>query len=173
MVRQRSQLELNIDRRTLAKRLSNLRPDGEAIEGGKTVRRWRLARVLKHLKAADRTTAGGAKVDNMVIEDHKHVVMEFLFPALTGGRYFLGFFLAYLHEDVGLTKVQALQAYGAAVLALHYALGEFFAGVDAELASEPLDIEDHEIEIEVQVPLELRKLCDLGPEAYAGKYWSR
>jgi hypothetical protein len=70
-----------------------------------------------------------------------------------------------------LTKVQALQAYGAAVLTLHYALGEFFAGVDAELAGEPLDIEDHEIK--VQLPLELRKLCDLGPEAYAGKYWSR
>jgi hypothetical protein len=95
-----------------------------------------------------------------------------MFPALTGSRYFLGFFLAYLHEDLGLTKPQALRAYGAAVIALHYALGEFYAGVDAEIAGEGLseDIEDHEIE--VRLPTELRKLCELGPEAYAAKFWS-
>lgn len=157
--------ELDIDRRTLSKRLSNLRPDGEGIEAGKTVRRWHLARVLKHLKAADRTSAG---VDQQRIEDHKHVVTQFMFPALTGSRYFLGFFLAYLHEDIGLTKIQALRAYQAAVLALHYAIGEFFGAVDAELDGEGLS-EDHDIE--VRIPTELRKLCDLGPEAYAGKYW--
>ena len=160
-------IELGTDR-TLAKRLSNLRPDGEGIEAGKTVRRWRLARVLRHLKAADRTNAG---VDEQRLEDHKHVTTEFLFPAVMSSRYFLGFFLAYLHEDVGLTKPQALRAYQAAVLALHYAIGEFFAGVDAQVAGEGLseDTEDHDIE--VQVPTELRKLCDLGPEAYAEKNW--
>jgi hypothetical protein len=93
--------ELGIDRRTLSKKLSDLRPDGEGIEGGKTVRRWYMARVLKHLKAADRTTAK-AEVDERLIEDHKHVVTQFLFPALVSSRYFLGFFAAYLHEDIGL-----------------------------------------------------------------------
>jgi hypothetical protein len=162
--------ELGIDRRTLSKKLSDLRPDGEGIEGGKTVRRWYMARVLKHLKAADRTTAK-AEVDERLIEDHKHVVTQFLFPALVSSRYFLGFFAAYLHEDIGLTKPQALRAYQAAVLALHYAIGEFFAGVDAEVTGEPLseNIEDHELE--VQVPTELRKQCELGPETYAVKYW--
>jgi hypothetical protein len=162
-------VELGIDRRTLGKKFSNLRPDGEGIEGGKTVRRWYMARVLKHLKAADRTSAG---VDEQLIEDHKHVVTEFLFPALTGSRYFLGFFVAYLHEDIGLTKVQALQAYGAVVIALHYAIAEFFAGVDAEVAGEPLSEDIENQEIEVRIPTELRKLCELGAEAYAGKYWS-
>lgn len=96
-----------------------------------------------------------------------------MFPGLISSRYFLGFFLAHLHEDVGLTKIQALRAYQAAVLALHYALGEFFAGVDAELDGEPLseNIEDHELE--VQIPPGLRNLCKLGPEAYAVKYWSQ
>jgi hypothetical protein len=97
------------------------------------------------------------------------VVTELMFPALTGSRYFLGFFLAYLHEDVGLTKPQALRAYQAAVLALHYAIGEFFGAVDAELEGLSEDTEDHDIE--VRIPTELRKLCDLGPEAYAEKYW--
>jgi hypothetical protein len=167
-------VEFGIDRRTLGKKLSDLRPDGEGIEAGKTVRRWHLTRVLKHLKAADRTTAGGAaEVDEQLIEDHKHLVTQFMFPALISSRYFLGFFLAHLHEDIGLTKPQALRAYGAAVLALHYAIGEFFAGVDAHVAGEPLsgNIEDHEIE--VRMPPELTQLAKLGPEAYALKFWSR
>jgi hypothetical protein len=163
-------IELGIDRRTLAKRLSSLRPDGEGIEAGKTVRRWRLARVLRHLKAAG-AGADERRIAGMV-EDHKHLVSEYLFPAAMGSRYLLGFFLAHLHEDIGLTKPQALRAYGAAVLALHYAIAEFFAGVDAELAGDPLseNIEDHDIE--VCIPPELRKLGELGPEAYALKYWS-
>jgi hypothetical protein len=44
-------VELGIDRRTLGKKLSNLRPDGEGQEAGKTVRRWHLAHVLDHLQA--------------------------------------------------------------------------------------------------------------------------
>jgi hypothetical protein len=159
-------VELGISSRVLGKRLSNLAPDDVEQQASRQVKRWRLAHVLKHLKAA-----AGAKVevDERLIEDHKYVVTQFLFPALTGSRYFLGFFLAYLHEDVGLTKPQALGAYQAAVLALHYAIGEFYAGVDAELAGLPLseDIEDHGLE--VQIPTRLRKLCDLGPEAYVGK----
>jgi hypothetical protein len=161
-------IELGIDRRTLSKKLSTLRPDAEGIEAGKTVRRWRLARVLKHLKAAGPRGTNGT-LDEQRLEDHKHVVTEFLFPALTGSRYFLGFFLAYLHEDVGLTKIQALRAYQAAVLALHYAIGEFFGAVDAELEGLSEETEDHDIE--VRIPPELRKLCELGPEAYAVKYW--
>jgi hypothetical protein len=163
-------LELGISSRVLDKRLSGLTPDAEEQQDGRQMKSWRLARVLRHLKAAGpRGTREG--VDERLIEDHKHVVTEYLFPALTGSRYFLGFFLAYLHEDVGLTKPQALQAYGAVVIALHHALGEFFASVDAQVAGEPLpeDIEAHGLE--VRIPTELRKLCDLGPEAYAAKYW--
>ena len=77
--------ELGISHRVLGRRLSNLAPDEVEQQAGRQVKRWRLARVLKHLKAADRTSAG---VDGQLIEDHKHVVTEFLFPALTGSRYF-------------------------------------------------------------------------------------
>jgi hypothetical protein len=49
-------IELGIDRRTLSKKLADLRPDDEGIEGGKT-RRWHLAHALKHLQAVDRATA--------------------------------------------------------------------------------------------------------------------
>jgi hypothetical protein len=161
-------IELGIDQRTLAKKLSNLRPDGEGIEAGKTVRRWYLARVLRHLKANGAKRGVDERMAGMV-EDHRHLVTEFLFPAVMGSRYFLGFFLAHLHEDIGLTKSQALRAYGAGVLALHYAIGEFFAGVDAEVAGDPLsgNIEDHEIE--VWMPSEPHELVKLGAEAYALK----
>jgi hypothetical protein len=162
--------ELGIDRRTLGKRLSNLPPDGEGIEAGKTVRRWRLARVLKHL----RLTGAKGGVDEQriagMVEDHRHLAAEFLFPAVMSSRYFLGFFLAYLHEDIGLTKIQALRAYGTVAIALHHAFAQFFGAADAHVAGEPLeDIEDHELE--VRIPPELRELCKLGPEAYAARYW--
>jgi hypothetical protein len=164
-------VELGVRYRTLGKKLSDLKPDEVEEQAGRQVRRWRLARVVKHLKATDRTIVDGAKVDERRIEDHKRLMTEHLFPALTGSRYFLGFYVAFLHEDIGLTKPQALRAYQAAVLAFHYAIGEFFAGVDAELAGDPPsgNIEDHELE--VQIPSELRKLCEFGPEAYAVKYW--
>jgi hypothetical protein len=55
-------IELGIDRRTLSKKLSDLRPDGDGIEGGKTVRRWHLMHALQHLQAADRATAGRARL---------------------------------------------------------------------------------------------------------------
>jgi hypothetical protein len=161
--------ELGISSRVLGRRLSDLRPDQVEQQEGRQVKRWRLARVLKHLKAASgngsQRGVNGKTVET--IECHKHVVAQYMFPALLGSRYFLGFFLAHLHEDIGLTKVQALRAYGAACIALHYALGEFYAGVGAEVGG----IEDDELE--VRIPPELRKLCDLGPEAYAEKYWSR
>ncbi|MGH8564645.1 MAG: hypothetical protein ACREXW_11395 [Gammaproteobacteria bacterium] len=45
-------VELGIRYRTLGKKLSDLKPDEEERQAGRVVRRWRLARVLKHLKAA-------------------------------------------------------------------------------------------------------------------------
>ncbi|MGH8588727.1 MAG: hypothetical protein ACREXX_05115 [Gammaproteobacteria bacterium] len=46
--------ELGISSRVLGKRLSDLKPDAEEQQAGRVVRRWRLARVLRHLE-----TAGG------------------------------------------------------------------------------------------------------------------
>lgn len=57
--------ELGISHRVLGRRLSDLAPDQVEQQAGRQVKRWRLVRVLKHLKAADRTTAGpcGATAD--------------------------------------------------------------------------------------------------------------
>jgi hypothetical protein len=57
--------ELGISSRVLGKRLSSLKPDDVEQQAGRQVKRWRLARALKHLKAADPTTAGssGEKAD--------------------------------------------------------------------------------------------------------------
>ena len=45
--------ELDIDRRTLAKRMTGLSPDEETQVGKRTERRWRLARVVAHLANPD------------------------------------------------------------------------------------------------------------------------
>jgi len=57
--------ELGISSRVVGRRLSDLAPDQVEQQAGRQVKFWRLARVLKHLKAADRTTAGssGEKAD--------------------------------------------------------------------------------------------------------------
>lgn len=58
-------VELGISSRVLGRRLSDLAPDQVEQQAGRQVKRWRLARILRHLKAADRTTAGssGEKAD--------------------------------------------------------------------------------------------------------------
>jgi len=57
--------ELGISSRVLGRRLSGLAPDQVEQQAGRQVKSWRLARVIRHLKAADRTTAGssGEKAD--------------------------------------------------------------------------------------------------------------
>jgi hypothetical protein len=48
-------VELGISSRVLGRRLSNLAPDEVEHQDGRQMKSWRLARVLKHLRAADRT----------------------------------------------------------------------------------------------------------------------
>ena len=57
--------DLGISSRVLGRRLSDLRPDEVEQQAGRQVKSWRLARVLKHLKVADRTIVGpcGATAD--------------------------------------------------------------------------------------------------------------
>ena len=47
-------VELGISSRVLGRRLSDLTPDQVDQQAGRQVKSWRLARVLRHLKAADR-----------------------------------------------------------------------------------------------------------------------
>jgi phage terminase Nu1 subunit (DNA packaging protein) len=46
-------VELGQDRRTLARKLEGLDPDEEKRQGRRTVRQWRLARVIEHLYRGD------------------------------------------------------------------------------------------------------------------------
>ena len=55
-------VELGISSRVLGRRLSDLAPDQVEQQAGRQVKSWRLARALKHLKAADRTV-GPATAD--------------------------------------------------------------------------------------------------------------
>ena len=55
-------VELGISSRVLGRRLSDLAPDDVELQDGRQVKRWRLARALKHLRA-DRAIVGPATAD--------------------------------------------------------------------------------------------------------------
>ncbi|MDQ3565918.1 MAG: hypothetical protein M3436_18085 [Pseudomonadota bacterium] len=161
-------IELVIDRRTLAKRLASLRPDDMRTEGGKQIKRWRLSRVLAHLQGNGKSEAA---YDREALEE---MVCRSIYPAVVSSRYFRGLTINYLRQDLGVPTVDALRAYQVACLGLCYALAEFFKLVNDSLDGvaereeiPPADLAD----FEVLAPSCFEELKNIGPEAYAAKYW--
>ena len=147
-------VELGTDRRTLAKRLADLPPDEEKAQAGKRVRRWRLARVLEHLSRSP----GRSRQEDIEAEGCRRfneILGQVLFPSLVTSRYFTGFFVASMHQDFGLSKPSALRAYQTGALA--YALAEACKGDT----------------LMFEVPPIISELQEIGPEAYAAKYWTK
>lgn len=170
-------VELETDRRTLNKRLSGLRPDAEGREAGKTVKRWKLSRVLRHLEGQGRRNGKDTDRQTEAVLDELHADKELLtrhlFPALVSGRFLFGVFPRHLHEDLGLTKVQALRCYSAACVMLAYAIDDFMQTVEAEIKGDPLpEAEDLPSDDTLFMnPPCLQELADLGPERYAAENW--
>lgn len=99
-------VELGIDRRTLNKRLSGLRPDAERREAGKTVKRWRLARVLRHLDLQSRGN-GQSQASNhllVLLNQDAELVCRHLYPSILSSRYFRGLTINYLRQDLGAQR---------------------------------------------------------------------
>lgn len=103
-------VELDIDRRTLAKKLDNLPPAATDPDGTK---RWRIRDVLEHLKRADESPAGLAGF----ADDYRQWVCHQLVPALFGAERFIRVFTGGLRAEVGLTKAQTLRAYQVLLIA--------------------------------------------------------
>ena len=143
--------ELGLDRRTVAKRLEGLPPATEKKVGSRIEKRWHLADVLEHFKNPQ-----AARADDFVAE-LKDMVSTKMFPALISSRSFQNILMHGTHEDMGLTKVQAMRIYQFACVALLWAFSEIH--------------EDGDMEMEYTMPDHIKEMSDMGLDAYVEKNW--
>lgn len=156
-------VELGIDRRALAAQLATLRPDDMRTEkGGKRqIKRWRLQRVLAHL-------GKNGEASHEAIAKYEEMVCRGVYPFVLSSRYFRGLIINYLREELGISTVDALRAYQAACLGLGYALAESVQMIQDEREEIPPAFL---AEVQFLVPACFEELRNLGPAAYAAKYW--
>jgi hypothetical protein len=140
--------ELDIDRRTLAKRLEGLPPATVKKLGNRTEKRWHLADVLEHFKNPRR-----AEPDP--VEEMKAIVGQKMYPTLLCSRAFQNILMHGTHEEMGLSKVQAMRVYQFASLALLWAFSEIH--------------EDEEMQF--VMPDHIKDMHAMGLDAYVEKHW--
>ncbi|MCC8364496.1 hypothetical protein LK996_15600 [Lysobacter sp. A6] len=95
--------ELQIDRRTLGRRLEGLRPVRTKRLKSREERFYRLADVLRHL---GRVASASGDTERPL----KRWAAEQLFPALFAGDFMLGA-IGYFTSDLKLTRAQAVRAH--------------------------------------------------------------
>jgi hypothetical protein len=141
--------ELGLDRRTLSKRLEGLPPIEENRVGGRIEKRWHLADVLEHFKKPRARPA----IDP--VEKMKEIVGQKMYPSLVSSRTFRNILMHGIHEEMGLTKVQAMRCYQFASAALLWAFSEIH--------------EDEEMKF--AIPDNIKEMHDLGLDDYVTKHW--
>lgn len=94
--------ELQMDRRTLSKRLEGLRPARTKRLKNREERFYRLSDVLKHLNRNARHSDAGNPL--------KEWTAKQLLPALLAGDFMFGV-VGYLISDLGVDKVRAVRAH--------------------------------------------------------------
>jgi len=128
-------VELEIDRRTLAKRLQGLPPAEIKRIGDRTERRWYLQDVVEHLQDAPKgkRRGGRPRIDGEMIARFNRIIAEDLFPDVIASPYFERVMLAGGVEDYGLSESQSRNMFGLAVLGLSYALAETLGDPDIKI----------------------------------------
>lgn len=104
--------ELDIDRRTLAKKLQGLRAAEEKDVGGRIERRWHMADVVDFLrkqKAGIRDTRSDADFNTEVLEQLKKWVGKEMYPRLIENHRFRGGITGCAHGEFGLSKEASLE----------------------------------------------------------------
>ena len=144
--------ELELDRRTLAKRLEGLPPATEKKVGSRVEKRWHLAAVLDHFN-----NPRAARTDDFVAE-LKGMVGSIMYPALISSRAFQNIILHGTNEEMGLTKTQAMRVYQFASIAVLWGLSEIH--------------EDTDMEMEFEIPDHIKEMHDTGLDAYIQKHWT-
>ena len=141
-------IELEIDRRTMAKRLEGLPPASTKKMGSRTEKRWHLADVLEHFKNPQRAA-------HDPVEEIKELVGQKMYPALLCSRAFQNILMHGTHEEMGLTKVQAMRVYQFACVALLWGFSEIHEDEDMKYA----------------VPEHIGEMQSMGLAAYAAENW--
>jgi len=108
-----------------------------------------------------------------MLNQDEELVCRHLYPSILSSKYFRGLTINYMRQDLGIPTVDALRAYQAACLGLCYAIAEFFEGARASL--DGIELEEIPLadlaHFEILAPSCFEELKDIGPEAYAAKYW--
>ena len=115
-------VELDTDRRTLAKRLQDLPPAETRKIGGRTESRWLLCDVLDHIQDSPKGRRRGGRpiVDAEMIKRFNQSITHELFPVVLA--YFQPLMLTGCVDDCGLTEQQSKKVYGFSAIALSFAV---------------------------------------------------
>ena len=140
--------ELEIDRRTLAKRLEGLTPATVKKMGSRTERRWRLTAVIEHLKNPR------IELPDDGLEEFKQMIGHKLFPAILDSKGFGSIIIGSCMDELGISKIQAYRIFELVTVALTYALSEIHEDDDMTYA----------------FPDFVKEMGNLGIEAYLEKY---
>lgn len=137
-------VELNTDRRTLAKRLDGLPPAETKIAGNRIENRWHLSDVMEWLntpRARDFTPAQ-KKFFADAEKKLNEVIVGMIFPGIVSNRFFEGLILNGGMEDVGLTREQAEEMLCFAVTGICYAIEEMVQtpGIEFSFPDSTLEI---------------------------------
>jgi hypothetical protein len=139
--------ELDLDRRTVAKRLEGLPPATEKKVGSRIEKRWHLAEVLEHFK--------NPKPADDFVAEMKEMVGRLMYPALISSRSFQNILMHGTVEDLGLSKVQAMRCYQLACVALLWGFNEIHEDED----------------IVYSIPDHVKDMQETGLDAYVEKHW--
>jgi hypothetical protein len=145
---------LGFDRRTIEKRLRDVKPLSTKKIGARIEKRYRLADACKALFAPAVRMPPHLDGDEDVSFEQL-VIAQTLFPQVVTSKEFRGTLVGFARQELGLTKPQAVRVYEIATLALCRALDEAFPGKDLKFV----------------LPDELREMGELGPEAWVAKNW--
>jgi hypothetical protein len=128
-------VELKIDRRSLAARLSDLPPVVNERRNGKIVRRWRLHDVVAHLQRGEVEPTKAAEVKFKFVA--QRFICNEVFPRLIESEQFLVPLAGYAHSSLNLTKAQSLDLVAQTALFIAEALAEGFDDPDLEVSIFP------------------------------------
>ena len=119
-------VELEIDRRTLSRRLDGLVPAKKRRVGNREERSYLLSDVIAHLNREQTSSQADQDERAKGVKLLKDFCREMLFPALLESNYFRGILYNGSREELGLDDTQSRRILDFGMLALVFGIGEIF-----------------------------------------------
>ena len=123
-------VEFNMDRRTVASRLKFVPPAEEKTVGKRTEKRWKLIDVVEHLHIAP-DQLSDEQEDEAIWNRTKQLIGQWLAPSMLSSDRYLGMLIASL-EKRGYTRVQTLEIYSVASVAVCYGIADVCGDMDVQ-----------------------------------------